>query len=64
MEDQAMVFIILSLEVDFALVNQIFNTIDLALSNCIENWCLTLRVEEVRISSCISGHINLLMTPN
>ena len=53
MEDQAVVFIILSLEVDFALINQIFNTINLALSNCIENWCLALRVEEVRVGSLL-----------
>ena len=50
MEDQATVLSILSVDVDGALLNQIFNTIILALSNCIENWCLALIIHEVRVT--------------
>ena len=57
MVDQAMVFIIFSVEVDFALLDKIFNTICLALSNCIENRRLTLRVEKVWISTLLNEQL-------
>lgn len=53
MEDKATFFIILSLEVDLALLNQVFNTLNLTLSNCVENGSLALRVKEVWITSLL-----------
>ena len=49
-----MEFIILSLQVDVALLNQVFGTIKLALFYCQENRCLALIVDIVWIASLLS----------
>ena len=51
MEDQAPVFLILSVEVDWTLLNQVFDTIKLAISNCVENRSLALSVKVIWVTS-------------
>ena len=53
MEDQAPLFSILSMEVDWTLLNQVFDTIKLAISNCVENRSLALSVEVIWVTSLL-----------
>lgn len=52
-KDHAALFSILSMEVDSALLYQVFNTIVLTISNCVEDRCLSLSVEIICITSLL-----------